>query len=81
MFKATDRSNGKEVACKFISKKNLSHQGLVNISREISIMKRVHHKNIVELLGVFETDSSLILVLELFVSRTRAHAQCVARAV
>lgn len=43
------------MALKFIPKKGRSAKDLVNLQREIDIMRSLHHENIIALLDSFET--------------------------
>jgi tRNA A-37 threonylcarbamoyl transferase component Bud32 len=63
--KGRNKFTGQEVAIKCINKKTLKKDELQLLSREISIMKKLHHKNIVQLHDIYETGNDLFLVLEL----------------
>jgi len=56
---------GEKVAIKFIEKKFVDKQDLMLLAREIDIMKKVHHPNILRLIEVFETEEVIALVMEL----------------
>ena len=53
-----------EVAIKIIDKSNLNEDSLVKLWREVRIMKVMDHPNIVKLIEVIDTDSTMYLVLE-----------------
>jgi len=53
------------VAIKFIEKKFVDKQDLMLLAREIDIMKKVDHANVLKLKEVFETDDTIALVMEL----------------
>jgi serine/threonine protein kinase len=65
VYRGKAKSDGKEVAIKAISKKNISEEELSTLGREIAIMKKLQHPGIVQLEDIFETDDTLYLVLEL----------------
>eukprot|EP01103_Thecamoeba_quadrilineata_P002224 TRINITY_DN12218_c0_g1_i1.p1 TRINITY_DN12218_c0_g1~~TRINITY_DN12218_c0_g1_i1.p1 ORF type:complete len:429 (+),score=105.57 TRINITY_DN12218_c0_g1_i1:62-1288(+) len=52
-------------AAKIINKKGLSSGELQLLTREVAIMEKLHHPNIVELVEVFDEPDKLILILEL----------------
>jgi calcium/calmodulin-dependent protein kinase I len=60
-----DKSGGDNVAVKCIDKAYVDNQDLVLLSREIDIMKKVKHPNVLNLFHVFESDSQISLVMEL----------------
>jgi serine/threonine protein kinase len=61
----THKKTGEKYAIKFIDKKFVDQEDLVLLSREIDIMKKVDHENILSLVEIFETDNQLSLVMEL----------------
>jgi len=61
----TDRSTGEKVAVKFIEKKFVDQEELKLLGREIDIMKKVQHRNVLRLIEIYETDNHLSLVMEL----------------
>jgi calcium/calmodulin-dependent protein kinase I len=63
--RAVHRKTGEEVAIKFIEKKFVDKQDLMLLAREIDIMKKVDHNNVLKLREVFETDDTIALVMEL----------------
>jgi len=60
---ATNKASGEKVAVKSVLKKNLRR--LTTLRREISIMKKVRHPNIIALRDVFEDEAFLHIVMEL----------------
>jgi len=62
---ATHRQTGKKWAVKFIDKKFVDKQDLMLLAREIDIMKRVRHDNVLSLQEVYETEDTIALVMEL----------------
>lgn len=62
--KGRNRITGEDVAVKCINKKTLKKEELQLLSREINIMKKLQHKNIVQLFDIYETSNELFLVLE-----------------
>jgi len=64
--KATNKSTGEQVAIKFIEKKFVVDPNERKcLVREIEIMKRVAHQNVLHLMDIFETESHLCMVMEL----------------
>ena len=67
VFRATEHETGKEVAVKMLNKGALALAG-VSTERcyaEVEILRRVNHPHIVSLIGVYESEEKLVLVLEL----------------
>lgn len=60
----TERSTGTEFALKIIDKSKC-HGKEHMIESEVSILRRVHHSNIIQLISEFDTHSELYLVMEL----------------
>jgi len=60
-----DRATGEKVAIKFIEKKFVDPEELKLLGREIDIMKKVQHRNVLRLIEIYETDNHLSLVMEL----------------
>jgi len=65
--KGRNRKTGRDFAIKFIEKKFVDKQDLLLLGREIDIMKKVTHPNVLQLEEVFETDEIIALVMELVV--------------
>jgi len=61
----THKKNGEKYAVKFIDKKYVDQEDLVLLSREIDIMKKVSHDNVLSLIEIYENDNQLALVMEL----------------
>eukprot|EP00002_Diphylleia_rotans_P031033 TRINITY_DN6425_c0_g1_i3.p1 TRINITY_DN6425_c0_g1~~TRINITY_DN6425_c0_g1_i3.p1 ORF type:complete len:347 (-),score=91.87 TRINITY_DN6425_c0_g1_i3:285-1325(-) len=61
---ARDRKTGKLWAIKIIDKK-AAKADLEMMEREVDIMQRVHHTNIIYMHEIYDTDTKLYLVLEL----------------
>jgi len=61
----THKRTGEKYAVKFIDKKFVDQEDLVLLSREIDIMKKVNHENVLSLKEIYETDTQLALVMEL----------------
>jgi len=62
---ATQKATGAKFALKFIDKKFVDRDDLILLSREIEIMKKVSHPNVLSLKEIFETATTLSLVMEL----------------
>jgi len=63
--KAKQKRTGTEYAIKFIETKHVDKQDLMLLGREIDIMKKVDHPNVLKLEEVYETDEIIALVMEL----------------
>jgi len=61
---ATDKATGNKYACKIIEK-NEAGDELNLLQREIDIMSKLKHKNIIQLVEVFDEGDRLYLILEL----------------
>ncbi|KAL7102804.1 hypothetical protein ACP275_08G140500 [Erythranthe tilingii] len=65
VYHARNVSNGEGVAIKVIDKEKIMKIGLIDhIKREISILRRVRHPNIVQLFEVMATKSKIFFVME-----------------
>ena len=51
-------------ACKYIAKSKIKEKDLQRIRREIKILKKVDHPNIVKIYEVYETNRSLYIIME-----------------
>uniref|UniRef100_A0A6B2LBF2 non-specific serine/threonine protein kinase n=1 Tax=Arcella intermedia TaxID=1963864 RepID=A0A6B2LBF2_9EUKA len=60
---ATDRHSKKKVAVKFVNKKLV--EKAENLKTETSLLQRLHHPNIVELIDICDTKETLFIVMEL----------------
>ena len=63
---ATCRETGKQYAAKLMAKSGEERSNEI-IEIEIAILKRVNHQNIVKLYEVFDNDTSIALVIQLYV--------------
>lgn len=63
--KGKNKKTDQFVAIKIIEKKFVEKQDLMLLAREIEIMKRVNHPNVLKLYEVFENDDTISLVMEL----------------
>ncbi|CAN4115780.1 unnamed protein product [Withania somnifera] len=65
VYHAREIGNGQSVAVKVINKKRISNPTLMtNIKREISIMRRLCHPNIVKLYEVLATKTKIYFIME-----------------
>jgi calcium/calmodulin-dependent protein kinase I len=64
VIKAKHKTTGKSVAIKIIDKKAVGSEWEM-LKREIGIMRRLKHPNIIELYDVFDEDNHIYMVLEL----------------
>jgi len=62
---AKNRKTGRIWAIKFIDKKFVDKSDLMLLAREIDIMKKVEHPNVLRLNQVYETSDQLALVMQL----------------
>jgi len=62
---AVNKITKEKVAVKFIEKKFVDQEELKLLQREIDIMARVQHKNVLRLFEIFDTATQLSLVMEL----------------
>ena len=70
-----EKSTAKEYAAKFIRKKRVtgSRRGVIieDIQREVNILQKLNHENIVKLYNVYDNGHEVILILELYVHWAR----------
>ncbi|MCL7045833.1 hypothetical protein MKW94_014320 [Papaver nudicaule] len=65
VYHARNIKTGQSVAIKCISKQKIIKGGLMaHVKREITIMRRLHHKNIVKLFEVLATKTKIYFVME-----------------
>jgi serine/threonine protein kinase len=77
VYKATRKSPPGEFAVKCIKKKMVEGDDIKLLRREIQIMKKLKHPNILKLYEVYEDDEQFYLVMELYVaSPGRISANC-----
>jgi len=62
---AVNKQTKEKVAVKFIEKKFVDQEELKLLQREIDIMARVQHRNVLRLFEIFDTTQQLSLVMEL----------------
>ena len=62
---AIEKENGNKYAVKIIDKKAMSHKTEM-MMREVDILKKVKHNNIIGLHALYETPHNLYLVMELY---------------
>ena len=60
-----DKETGDQVAIKVVEKKNVSEKFMKNLNREIEIMKKVDHPNIVKLIDLFDVGDKFYFVMEI----------------
>jgi serine/threonine protein kinase len=69
VYSGTSRVSSEQVALKVISKSVLiganSVADLASVQREVEVMSRLAHENVIQLKDAYETDTALVLVLEL----------------
>lgn len=67
MYEAEHRATGEKRACKCIAKAKLvGEEDLEDVRREVQVLQMVgKHENVAELLGVYEDQRNVYLVLEL----------------
>jgi len=63
--RGTKKGSSDKVALKFIEKKFVKKKHIEQLRREIDIMQKVDHKNVLALKGIHENDTHLTLVMEL----------------
>jgi len=63
--KSAKSKAGQEVAIKFIEKKIIGSEDMALLAREMDIMKKVAHENVLKLIETFETEQMIALVMEL----------------
>jgi len=63
--KGTRKNTGEKVALKFIEKKFVKKKHIEQLRREIDIMKKVSHPNVLALKAIHENETHLTLVMEL----------------
>ena len=53
-----------EVAIKILEKSRIEHSDVKRVETEIKILKSLHHKNIIQLYSIFQTQNKLYLIME-----------------
>ena len=64
VYKGRRKGTGQVVALKFISKHGKSERDLLNLRREIEILRALNHENIILMLDAFETRREFCVVTE-----------------
>ncbi|OQR91169.1 ser/thr kinase [Achlya hypogyna] len=64
VFSALDLRNGKSVAIKQVSLIDMAKEELLAIESEISLLKKLHHENIVKYYNTIKEDDYLYIILE-----------------
>jgi len=65
VYQATKKKDGKEFAVKCIKKEMVEGEDIKLLRREVQIMKKLDHPNILKLFEVYEDDKQFFLVMEL----------------
>ncbi|KAK6170474.1 hypothetical protein SNE40_018860 [Patella caerulea] len=65
VYSATSRATGKAWAIKSVNKEKAGSNGLKLLEREVAILKRVKHPNIIQLNEVIESNQKMYLVTEI----------------
>ncbi|XP_005090056.2 serine/threonine-protein kinase 33 [Aplysia californica] len=65
VYKAQHQQSGETVAIKEIVKEKAGSSGLRQLEKEVSIFKKVDHKNIIKLKEVIESPKKMYLIMEL----------------
>ena len=78
VYSGTEKATGKKVAIKCIDKTQQDSEELMLLNREIDIMKRLKHPNIVQLYDVYDHPDKVYLVME-FVSGGELYNEIVER--
>ncbi|OHS97467.1 AGC family protein kinase [Tritrichomonas foetus] len=65
VYKARRRYTGRLVAIKLINKLGQNAEDIITLRREIDILSKVNHPNIMKMIDVFETDTNFCIVTEL----------------
>ena len=59
-----ETSTGREFAAKFIATPRL--QDRKDVEHEVAMMCRLHHRRLVQLYEVFQTDNEMCLIIEMY---------------
>ncbi|XP_060573843.1 serine/threonine-protein kinase 33-like isoform X2 [Ruditapes philippinarum] len=65
VFQVRHKATNEEWAMKFINKEKAGSSAIKLLEREVAILKKVSHRNIIQLNEVFETGKRMFLVMEL----------------
>ncbi len=63
---AIHKQTNEKYAIKFVSKQFVSDKELKLLEREMEIMRKLEHKNIVQLIDVGESKDEIFIVMELY---------------
>jgi len=61
----TEKVTRRKVAIKFINKNAVNPDELKMLAREIEIMTKIQHKNVLQLIEVYDTETQIAIVMEL----------------
>ncbi|KAG8303443.1 Serine/threonine-protein kinase 36 [Homalodisca vitripennis] len=64
VFKAKRRDTKEVVALKIIRKCGRTQKELLSLRSECQIQKHLHHRNIIQMINSFETESEIVVVTE-----------------
>ena len=64
VYEVKHKISGQIRACKYIKKKDFKKEDIERFKKEIEILKKSDHPNIVKLYEVFETENSFYLIME-----------------
>lgn len=64
VIKAREKGTNKYVAVKIISKEKSINSAMVQLKREVTVLQKAEHPNIVKLYDFFETDKEIYIVME-----------------
>jgi len=62
----THKKSAEKRAVKIIDKEKIGREKKEMLDREVDILRRMHHPNIISVVEIFETDKLLYLVMELY---------------
>lgn len=65
VFKVQHKATGEYWAMKVVNREKAGHSAVTLLEREVNILKKVSHENIISLNEVFETGKKMYLVMEL----------------
>lgn len=70
VIKAREKGTNRDVAVKIISKEKSISSAMVQLKREVTVLEKAEHPNIVKLYDFFETDKEIYIVMEYIKSGT-----------
>lgn len=65
MYECTEKSTGEKWAVKVVGKKILSAESLISLDRELAILRRLSHPNIISLKNIYTEDAEIYIVTDL----------------